>query len=115
MTAAFDSEELNRLNQTPTERLLDWAEENFKHHDYGPKRGRAVGYELMSAHEDELYTFAQGLTQEDQNEIGQALRTLEGQCRLLELVLEMIEPGYETEKQVLERIDMNKKTPKKEE
>jgi len=110
MTAAFDREELNRLNQTPAERLLDWAEENLKHHDYGPQRGRPVGYELMSAHEDELYTFAQGLTLEDQKGIRQALRTLEGQCRLLELVLEMLEPGYETDSQIKERIARNKRS-----
>jgi hypothetical protein len=110
MTAAFDREELNRLNQTPAERLLDWAEENLKHHDYGPQRGRPVGYELMSAHEDELYTFAQGLTQEDQNRIRKVLRTLEGQCRLLELVLEMLEPGYETDSQIKERIARNKRS-----
>ena len=101
---AFDREELDRLNQTPAERLLDWSDENFKRHDYGPERGRSVGYELMRDHEDELYTFAQGLTLEEQNEVRQKLRTLEGQCRFLELVLEMLEPGYETDSQAQNRI-----------
>lgn len=44
MMDPFGSVELKRLNQTPAERLIDWAEENFKKHDYGPARGQQAGY-----------------------------------------------------------------------
>ena len=61
--------------------------------------------------EEELYTFAQRLTHVDQQEIRQKLRALEGQCRLLEGVLEMLEPGYETDSQLQERMDKKKQIP----
>jgi hypothetical protein len=110
MRSPFDPEELRRLNQTPTERLLDWSEEKFKRHDYGPKRGRPVGYQLMSENEDDLFTFTQKLTPEDIQEIRAKLRILEGQCHLLELVLEMLEPGHETLNQTKERMTEKKRS-----
>ena len=109
MNSPFDLDELKRLNQTAAERLLDWAEDNFDSHDYGPERGRPVGFQLMSEHEDDLYTFMQRLTPEEQADIRRKLRLLEGQCHLLELVLEMLKPGYETHKQTLERLAEKKR------
>ena len=109
MNSAFNPDELKRLNQTAVERLLDWAEENFKRHDYGPKRGRPVGFQLMTENEDELYTFMQRLTPEEQEGIRRRLRLLEGQCHLLELLLGMLEPGYETTKQTQERLAVLKR------
>ncbi len=109
MRSPFDPEDLRRLNQTPAERLLDWSEEKFKRHDYGSKRGRPVGYQLMSENEDDLFTFTQKLTPEDIQGIRAKLRTLKGQCHLLELVLEMLEPGYETVNQAKERMAEKKR------
>ena len=109
MKDPFDNDELKRLNQTPAERLLDWAEENFKKHDYGPTRGKHVGYQLMSENEDLLFEFVQRLTNGDQQEIRKKLRVIEGQCRFLELVLEMFEPSYETESQARKRLDEQKR------
>ena len=104
MNSPFDLDELKRLNQTAAERLLDWAEDNFDSHDYGPERGRPVGFQLMSEHEDELYTFMQKLTPDENGDIRRRLRLLEGQCHLLELLLEMLEQGYETSRQTQERL-----------
>ena len=109
MRDPFDANELKRLNQTPVERLLDWVEENFKKHDYGPARGRQVGYQLMSENEDLLFAFVQRFSNEDQQDIRKKLRIIEGQCRFLEHVLEMLEPGYETNSQVRERLDEQKR------
>jgi hypothetical protein len=109
MTDPFGPDELKRLNQTAAERLLDWSEENFNRHDYGPEHGRSVGLELMRDHEDDLYAFAQRLTKADQDEIKQKLRVIDGQRRFLESVLEMFEPGYETEKQIQERLSEQKR------
>jgi hypothetical protein len=109
MTGPFGPDELKRLNQTAAERLLDWSEENFNRHDYGSKRGRPVGFDLFRNQEDDLYTFVQRLTEADQEEIRQKLRVIEGQRRFLELVLEMFEPGYETEKQTQERLAEQKR------
>ena len=109
MTSPFDPDELRRFNQTPAERFLDWSEEKFKRHDYGPKRGRPVGYQLMSENEDELFTFTQRLTPEEVHGIREKLRILEGQCHLLELTLEMLEPGYETVNQAKERMTEKKR------
>ena len=109
MMDAFNPSNLKRLNQTPDERLLDWSEENFDTHDYGPERGGPVGLQLMSEHEDELYTFMQRLTPEEQEGIRRKFRVLEGQCQFLKLLLEMLEPGYETHKQTLERLAEKKR------
>ena len=65
MIRPFDPNELRHLNQRQAMRLLDWSEEKFKRHDYGPKRGRPVGYQLMSENEDDLFTFTQKPMPED--------------------------------------------------
>jgi hypothetical protein len=104
MTDPFDSDELKRLNQTPAERLIDWAEENFRKHDYGPARGKQVGYQLMSENEDKLYAFIHSLSPEEQQEIGRKQRIIEGEPKFLELVLEMLEHGYETDSMLKARL-----------
>ena len=109
MTSSFDADELRRLNQTPAERLVDWAEEKFKQCDYGASKGRSVGFSLMSENEDMLFAFIRRLDQEELREIRQKLRILEGQCSLLEHALEMVEPGYETESQSQERLAVKKR------
>lgn len=58
----------------------------------------------MSENDDRLYAFVHSLSLEEQQEIRQKQRITEGESRLLELALEMLKHGYETDSMLEARL-----------